>query len=344
MNRKQFLVSSFFLTFVLVGMHAANSASIGDPERLVTSGPAIRASANYWTPERMTKAKPYPVRSPTGIAKKNNVSRPLGPAGFGYSALPGLTISSVIEQTLPFASFSTTTPGYNYPPPFVRYQNFQDYSVFPYSTVCKVFFTDGGDDYVCSGSVWPSHSVITAGHCVYNDETHRYHTNVIVVPQYKNNQSPYGSFPATSLTTTEGWQDGDYAYDLGLIQTANKNGYKISYYTGNLGGRWNVTQIQHYTILGYPKGPPFNGATQQICQSSYAFTDPTFSPATTGVGCDLTGGSSGGPWVIKFSGNAGGSNQVNGVMSYGYNRQPKGSYSPYFGNAAKKLWDYARRN
>lgn len=335
---------AIFIALVLAFAQVAGAESAAyDPERLMISGPAIHASANYWTPERMAKAKPYPLKSPR-LIKKRSSSRPSGLPGSGNSALPGQTLASIMEETLPFAYIPSSTQGYNYPPPFARYQNFDSYSTYPYATVSKIFFTDGGTDYVCSGAVWPSHSVLTAGHCVYNDEANRYHTNVVVVPQYNNGTSPFGSFQATSLVTTEGWKDSDYAYDLGLVQTANKNGNKISFYTGFLGGKWNVTPVQHFTIIGYPAGRPFNGQTQQICQASYADGDATTSPEANGAGCDLTGGASGGPWITKFSGKAGGSNQVNGVTSYGYSGQPKELYAPYFGGAAKNMWDYARRH
>lgn len=344
MHRTIFL--AFYVVIALSFLQNLEAQTVGtrNPDRVTISERALHTSSVYWTTERMAKAKPYPVREPR-FAKKTNVAMAQGVPGLGHSGLPGRAISKMVEEILPIASFPADPKDYNYPPPFARYQNFDDYSVFPYSAVVKVFFSDGGEDYVCSGAVWPSRSVLTAGHCVYNDATHRYHTNVIVVPQYFNGQSPYGSFQATSLATTEGWQDGDFSYDLGLIQTADKGGSKISSYTGFLGGRWNITSVQHFTIIGYPAGRPFSGETQQICQTSFAYKDTgSTAPAPNAAGCDLTGGSSGGPWIIRFSGKAGNQNQINGVMSYGYTGRPKDSYSPYFGTAAKNFWDFAKQH
>jgi V8-like Glu-specific endopeptidase len=344
MRFKNFLTT--FFTFILagIGLLEAQTISSRDPERLVASEKVIHQSSQYWTAERMAKAKPVPLRERRFMKRTVKPTMHQGTPGFGNSGLPGKIFTDLAEQILPIASPSSSPQrqDYTYPPPFARYQNFDSYDTYPYSAVVKIFFSDGGDDFVCSGAVWPSRSIITAGHCVYNDQAHRYHTNVIVVPQYINGQSPYGGFEASNLFTTQGWQDGDFSYDLGLIVTRDKNGSKISSYTGFLGGRWNVTAIQHWTVIGYPAERPFNGEFQQICQTSFAYKDTGSAPQPNGAGCDLTGGSSGGPWIVRFSGKGGNQNQVNGVTSYGYAGRPKELYAPYFGDAAKNFWNYAK--
>lgn len=52
----------------------------------------------------------------------------------------------------------------------------------------------------------------------------------------------------------------------------------------------------------------------------------------------MTGGSSGGPWILSF-GNA---NLVNGLVSYGYDRYKKATFGPYFGDAVRDLFNCAR--
>jgi hypothetical protein len=47
----------------------------------------------------------------------------------------------------------------------------------------------------------------------------------------------------------------------------------------------------------------------------------------------MTGGCSGGPWVMGFGSN----NYVNGHNSYRPNNQPLEIYSPYFGDNAHSL-------
>jgi len=57
------------------------------------------------------------------------------------------------------------------------------------------------------------------------------------------------------------------------------------------------------------------------------------------MGCDMTRGSSGGPWILDFSGSAGGNNLLNGNNSYRYGSHPEELYSPYFDSDAKGLRD-----
>jgi hypothetical protein len=57
------------------------------------------------------------------------------------------------------------------------------------------------------------------------------------------------------------------------------------------------------------------------------------------MGCDMTRGSSGGPWIRKFSGVAGSANYLNGNNSYRYTSHPEEMFSPYFGEGAKTLYE-----
>ena len=49
----------------------------------------------------------------------------------------------------------------------------------------------------------------------------------------------------------------------------------------------------------------------------------------------VTGGSSGGPWVVGL----GGGNYVNSVTSYGYSSLPGVLFGPYFGDGAINLYN-----
>jgi hypothetical protein len=57
------------------------------------------------------------------------------------------------------------------------------------------------------------------------------------------------------------------------------------------------------------------------------------SPEPEGIGCSMTGGCSGGPWVLGL----GSTNYVNGHNSYRPNSQPLEIYAPYFGDNAHQL-------
>ena len=75
-------------------------------------------------------------------------------------------------------------------------------------------------------------------------------------------------------------------------------------------------------------------------EDAYARTDlggP--GPAPQAIGCDLTGGSSGGPWIMKFSGGAGATNYVNGDNSHRRSTNPLEMFSPHYDDQAKTLRD-----
>jgi hypothetical protein len=80
--------------------------------------------------------------------------------------------------------------------------------------------------------------------------------------------------------------------------------------------------------FGYPAASPYTGAWLVCTQASYARTDVSMDPDTTAIGTLMTGGCSGGPWVLKFMNG----NYANGLNSYIYTtpNQPQQIYSPYF--------------
>src|ERR687894_1207727 len=69
----------------------------------------------------------------------------------------------------------------------------------------KVFFTDSGVNYVCSGTALAGDVVWTAGHCV-NEGPGAFYTNFLFVPAYRDGAAPHGRFAAPTLLTTSGWQ------------------------------------------------------------------------------------------------------------------------------------------
>jgi hypothetical protein len=53
-----------------------------------------------------------------------------------------------------------------------------------------------------------------------------------------------------------------------------------------------------------------------------------------GIGCDMTGGSSGGGWTVG--------NTVYSVNSYGYSNRPNVMYGPYQGTVAQGVYNSAQ--
>ena len=162
----------------------------------------------------------------------------------------------------------------------------------------------------------------------------RFYTNWAFVPGYKDGAAPYGTWTARQLLTTAAWgQAGDFSYDLGAAVVNANGGATLTDTVGSRGAGFNQAAEQHYLSHGYPAAPPFSGGRMFICESDLGIRDTSADPATMGIGCDMTGGSSGGGWVVG--------NSVLSVNSYGYSNQPNVMYGPYQGTVAQQLYTSA---
>jgi V8-like Glu-specific endopeptidase len=300
-----------------------------------------------WTDERMAAAQPYPlVRVPGSPGVYPEFTQPDGEPGMIPSSPPSGT-ESVLGDVGDAALLSPEALiGYNIsPPPYIRYKNFDSYLEFPYSTVGVIFFRQGDNDYRCSAVSIGNNAIWTAGHCIHKGDgsgNGGKSTNIRFYPAYKNGNKPYGEWIASDSWTTPQWQIGNISYDMGGAKILpNGDGDTLSEVVGSLGFAFNLPEEQHWFNIGYPSLPPFDGKWQYICAASFAYRDTSPSigpPLPVGMGCDMTPGSSGGPWIINFSGEAGSVNYLNGNNSYRW-EEPEEMFSPYFGDEAKNLWD-----
>ncbi len=255
------------------------------------------AVERYWTAERMRNATP---------ADETLAGKP--PAALGQAKQRRAAATQI-------------------PPP---------YTSAPTRTNGKVFFSDGGANYVCSGTAVISankSTVWTAGHCVH-DGASGFHTNWAFVPAYADGSRPYGTWAARRLVTTNGWATaGDFSYDLGAANVSLVGGQSLTDVTGGRTVRFNTARSQQYASHGYPAAPPFNGQRLWVCNSGLTYNDTSANPPTMGIDCNMTGGSSGGGWI------AGGG--VTSVNSYGYSTLPNVMFGPYQGSVAQSLYTQA---
>lgn len=197
----------------------------------------------------------------------------------------------------------------------------------------KVFFTDGTTNYVCSGTAVSSvnQSVVwTAGHCV-NEGPGGFFTNFLFVPAYRDGAAPHGTFAASALLTTSGWQQsGEWGVDLGAaVVGSNSSGQTLSEAVAERALAFDGPRVQSYKLYGYPAAKKFSGQRMRVCNTSWLIDDSALPP-TMGVSCDMTGGSSGGGWVTA-------SNTVASVVSYGYASLRNVLFGPYQAAAARQL-------
>ncbi|GHD02694.1 trypsin-like serine peptidase [Zhihengliuella salsuginis] len=282
------------------------------------------AANGYWTAEKMRNAIPGEVLAERamergggagnatvdrGSEKKISGVTPKGkPAGKGGKG--GKNSSSAVEET-------------------------------PVSHIGKVFFTLGGNNYVCSGnSIMSGNSstVSTAGHCL-NEGPGAFATNFVFVPAYDDGAAPYGQWAAEELHAPAAWVDnGDMAYDTGFAVVAPLNGQSLNDAVGASGVQFNADRGLGYQAYGYPAANPFDGSDLFSCLDGDAANDP-YNPQfnSQGIDCNMTGGSSGGPWFIG-SGSSGYQNSVN---SYGYGSNSTTMYGPYWGSTIYNTYSAA---
>lgn len=305
------------MVIVMVGISIGTmptAVSAVDNEEPISSGGTQTASEieAYWTEERMRNAQPMPL--------------PL---------LPGKPEPET--GTHPFV--------------YTSYQLHPDvtklYKLPPFRSVGKLFFTKlVGGNFVCSASVVnaPNRDLVwTAGHCV-NDPGVGFHTNFLFVPARHHGNNPFQTWTPRNAWTLVGWsQNGLLEYDMGalVMNPGGPGGGNDVQALGGLNFIANVNRRQHFHAIGYPAAPPFDGEHHHRCASSWAADDqPSGNPAnpmTIGIGCDMTGGSSGGPWVVNY----GTDNFINSNVSYGYAGVPDEYYGPYFGTGAQNLYNAA---
>ena len=205
----------------------------------------------------------------------------------------------------------------------------------------KVVFTMGGVDYVCSGTVVTdsrsTHSlVLTAGHCAYDEVARAFATNWTFIPQfdtaptYSCGVTAFGCWVATGLVVHSG-----YATAGGFNEQATVHDFAIAIVAG--GGKTPTSSVQldaavggsgfalqtngvaagnKLYAFGYPAAGRYKGKDLTYCAGNI-FTDQYNDDQTWGMACNMTGGSSGGPWLASFNETTG-SGTLSSLNSYGY--------------------------
>lgn len=299
------LVTGGLVTSGSVGASAATQST--DVDRWVV--PETQQGGEYWTAERMRAATPGDVLVRDNVASADRSDVEVGRE------------KKVTKQTRNPKITPTAT------------------QQTPVDHIGKIFFTLGGSDYVCSGnaiSAANESTVATAGHCV-NEGPGTFASRLVFVPAYENGAAPFGQWNATELYAPTQWTSGgDITYDTGFAIVSSPTGVTLSDTVGASGVAFNDGRGLTYSAYGYPAAAPFTGNTLQSCYGT-ATDDPYAQSESQGIPCDMTGGSSGGPWFIG-SGSGGYQNSVN---SFGYNNVANTMFGPYWGSVIASTYDAA---
>ncbi len=277
-----------------------------------TKSPA--ATSAYWTAERMKNAKPRERAKPGGTGG-------------------GATAADWARTTVPVTNGAYT--GEN------RKNG-------------KVFMTIDGGNYVCSGTAVDASAgvslVWTAGHCVTDGPGHEA-SNLMFVPGYYKGVEPYGRWTFDVLDSTPTWEGqgaNRFRADVGAARVVLPASSTATF-ANTIGTRpiafGQSPAGKRFVSFGYPAAGKFNGSQQYQCASPFrrwdisAFLDPMQ------ISCDMTGGSSGGGWILDLDADsfADPGEPVASVNSYGYAGEKTTMYGPYMqagtASEAQALYD-----
>jgi V8-like Glu-specific endopeptidase len=314
-------------TFVLTAVAALGLSLVVEPSSAAPQPPPVVKPLNaskaehqrivgYWTPQRMRDAVPgdaLVAGRPKPRAEAGSAERQKGGGSGGGTAYTGYAGGVYVG-----GGEVVETTG-------------------------KVFFTLKSTNYVCSGSSVVAGNkslVLTAGHCV-NEGPGAFVTNFAFVPAYDHGSRPFGTWTARSLASSAEWAGGgDLNHDIGFAVVSALNGNSLANVVGAQGIAFNQPRGRVMNAFGYPQAAPYDGTTLDWCWGT-AINDP-YGALDQGLKCNMTGGSSGGPWFLNFSTSTG-IGTTNSLNSYKYNGGPYKGYmfGPYFGSVEQAVYSSA---
>jgi hypothetical protein len=231
-----------------------------------------------------------------------------------------------------------------------------------YRATGKVYFKMGGSGYVCSGTSLANSRggvdgvVITAGHCAYDETARAFATDWLFIPQFDSSptftcaSTAYGCWTAKALVVHNGFASAGsfnnqavrYDWAFAVVGGGGRTGTTDDLDTRVGNFSLQASEMSLNTVasaFGYPAAGKYHGNDLTYCQG------PTTRDANAGtnnykLACNMTGGSSGGPWFSGFaaSGDAG---TIQSLNSYGYSGQSY-MYGPIFNATTTSTYNAAK--
>jgi hypothetical protein len=306
--------------------------------------PGAKAVMAYWTPARLRAAKP------ASVIIAGTKSKPL-PVSDKHPGKPFQVAGGLPNGHAAVApSTRTITPeAFPYPYPYDSFTPaWALWRTSPYDVNGKLFFTNGGSDFVCSATSVASangtrneNEIWTAGHCLVNTEANNHvrDSSAVFIPAYNGNLAnfdPFGEFVwnGGAETNTAWLNNRDLTEDEAAmtVGTSSTTGRTLGQAVGWAGFMVNQRPSQQFVAFGYPAASPYNGNNLIEDIAATGAQDGAISGANAtrpiAIGNPMTGGSSGGAWYVRWE-TGGTPGMINGHNDYKYSNQPLAMYSPY---------------
>ncbi|BCK72696.1 peptidase [Streptomyces libani subsp. rufus] len=210
-------------------------------------------------------------------------------------------------------------------------------------TVGRLFFVNAnGADTWCTATAVKSanrSAVMTAAHCVRRGSS-PFNTNIemVFVPAYSKGKMPYGAFAVRTAVTPRNWEN-DSTDDLStLVVDADKSGRKLTDVVGGQDIAFNRPVGGTISAFGYSATRPQLGEELLHCVGT-----AKEKSGVQAIPCDMSGGSSGGPWLADFNATTGKGTLVS-VNSALDSLTPTEMQGEVLGATAKKVYDRAQHS
>lgn len=165
--------------------------------------------------------------------------------------------------------------------------------------------------------------LLTAAHCVFNNDSKRWYTSFSAAQKYRDGISPQ-TFGWQCAAIYSGWAYGEYARDYAFIKVIGKSATALGLRAGNLPGSFraagypqNFQSNERLMVVDGGSGPVGNGVVQMA-------DNP------------MRHGNSGGAWLDG--------NVAIGLNSFAYDSDAVNIWGPRFDSETLRLYEYVRRN
>ncbi|MFE5737120.1 peptidase [Streptomyces celluloflavus] len=309
-------------TVVVLGQTAANAAPAGSAPAHSAPAATVATATNqasaakldaYWTPQRIKNAKPLVLPKPKAVEATERPDVKPGKPRLVPAAAPkgGPDLRAKAEANTKAAAGTSV-----------------------WSTVGRLVFSiPGKGDYLCTANVVNSnnHDVLaTARHCVMDIDTGQTYTNFRFAPTYDRGNAPHGWWNWRSM----GWRvddksaGGDNAFIV--LSTGGNDGRHVQDVVGGTGIGFNWDSHNYAHALGIPgdkdyavwcEGAPYDaqqgGVSLKVCNG-------------------LSGGASGGPFVVNYQPDGSAVQTASYMGSWG------DAYWAYYRDAAWQVYNGAQ--